>query len=631
MAHTMEELRSAWNTRFSGADWADGIRMQAMRGSLATFPLRSICWQVFLGLLPPDTSQWETTLTSRRGSYELLRRRYLTDPTSEAPAQADLDLNNPLSQEVDSPWQRYFQDTELKKEIVLDVERTIPEVAFFQLKRTQHLLLNILFVYAKEHPALGYRQGMHELLAPLLMVRADPRIDPKTEPCPDCPLLGLALDSSFVEHDTYAMFEKVMATTGPWFEATKEPPRTPNPLIDAPFMDLRPPPPNNAVVRKVTRIQNELLKRADPELYKNLARHEITPQTYGMRMVRLLFGREMELSQLLVLWDCVFADSSDLDLVDYVAVALLVAVRDRLLAQDSSEVLMALMRYPGVTNVVGLVDRAIAIRRRCTATEPTPISSPSLSEASQSTVQATPSPSAPVTKAAAAITAKVEGAVKFLADSVVRPKIQTPSSNQDMGMPSELADTCASLLEDCVAVLETELARLQQEDEPSVLGHNALSTIRHVVDMLYQRRVLPHRPSQSVPHIPHTPIPEAPRQKQQEEDTAPSEQSEFSWQEDASSPSTPPPTTTTTATPPPPTPGQSLASFTTPSDQLPPPSPATSSLDDISLGGTPRPVQKPATKARVKKNLLEDEDHPSDEDSLFGARKKATLLNSLLQ
>ena len=31
-------------------------------------------------------------------------------------------------------------------------------------------MLNILFCYAKEYPNVSYRQGMHELLAPILFV-----------------------------------------------------------------------------------------------------------------------------------------------------------------------------------------------------------------------------------------------------------------------------------------------------------------------------------------------------------------------------------------------------------------------------------------------------------------------------
>ena len=29
---------------------------------------------------------------------------------------------------------------------------------------------DLLFCYVREHPGLGYRQGMHELLAPILFV-----------------------------------------------------------------------------------------------------------------------------------------------------------------------------------------------------------------------------------------------------------------------------------------------------------------------------------------------------------------------------------------------------------------------------------------------------------------------------
>jgi hypothetical protein len=47
------------------------------------------------------------------------------------------------------------------------------------------------------------------------------------------------------------------------------------------------------------------------------------------RWIRLLFGREMGLDDLLVLWDVMFADSPQLKLAEYVAVAMLLAIRDR--------------------------------------------------------------------------------------------------------------------------------------------------------------------------------------------------------------------------------------------------------------------------------------------------------------
>lgn len=46
------------------------------------------------------------------------------------------------------------------------------------------------------------------------------------------------------------------------------------------------------------------------------------------RWVRLLFGREFPLQDLLVVWDALFADSITLDLVDYTFVAMLLYIRD---------------------------------------------------------------------------------------------------------------------------------------------------------------------------------------------------------------------------------------------------------------------------------------------------------------
>lgn len=46
------------------------------------------------------------------------------------------------------------------------------------------------------------------------------------------------------------------------------------------------------------------------------------------RWVRLLFGREFPLQDLLVVWDALFADSITLDLVDYIFVAMLLYIRD---------------------------------------------------------------------------------------------------------------------------------------------------------------------------------------------------------------------------------------------------------------------------------------------------------------
>ena len=41
-----------------------------------------------------------------------------------------------------------------------------------------------------------------------------------------------------------------------------------------------------------------------------------------------MFGREFYLPQAMLLWDAIFADSADLDLLDYICVTMLCYLRD---------------------------------------------------------------------------------------------------------------------------------------------------------------------------------------------------------------------------------------------------------------------------------------------------------------
>lgn len=52
------------------------------------------------------------------------------------------------------------------------------------------------------------------------------------------------------------------------------------------------------------------------------------PFYYYRRWLRLLFGREFPIHDLLIIWDAIFADGISSNLVDYIFVAMLIAIRD---------------------------------------------------------------------------------------------------------------------------------------------------------------------------------------------------------------------------------------------------------------------------------------------------------------
>lgn len=49
-----------------------------------------------------------------------------------------------------------------------------------------------------------------------------------------------------------------------------------------PFVRAYDPHPSNVIVTKLSRIQNQLLRKEDPLLHEHLTRLEILPQVYGM-------------------------------------------------------------------------------------------------------------------------------------------------------------------------------------------------------------------------------------------------------------------------------------------------------------------------------------------------------------
>ncbi|KAF4799301.1 TBC1 domain family member 5 [Turdus rufiventris] len=321
---TFTSYSKEWEELFVNNNYLATIRLKGINGQLRSSRFRSVCWKLFLDVLPQDRSQWIKTTTDLRTSYNKIKEIHITNPRKAG--QQDLIINNPLSQDEGSLWNKFFQDKELRAMIEQDVTRTFPEMQYFQQENVRKILTDVLFCYARENEQLLYKQEKDVMITPMPFARPQ---------------------------------------------------------------DLGP---SIAIVAKVNQIQDHLLKKHDIELYMHLNRLEIAPQIYGLRWVRLLFGREFPLQDLLVVWDALFADSITLNLVDYIFVAMLLYIRDacftphsfylypgvvigptekgQSLLQQKGEVISSnyqtclglLMHYPPIGDVHSLILRALFLR-----------------------------------------------------------------------------------------------------------------------------------------------------------------------------------------------------------------------------------------------------------------------------
>lgn len=130
---------------------------------------------------------------------------------------------------------------------------SFPDIPYYTDPYVRKVLRTILFLWAVENPEIQYRQGMHELLAvimlvcdrdsldratltpeksqsspmakdaylavpvsPLLSQLEDGRHSPSGEKMQDA--MHMVLDRRFLEHDVYGLFVKLMEHARSWYE-----------------------------------------------------------------------------------------------------------------------------------------------------------------------------------------------------------------------------------------------------------------------------------------------------------------------------------------------------------------------------------------------------------------------------
>ncbi|KAF2805156.1 RabGAP/TBC [Mytilinidion resinicola] len=306
-----------------------------------TSGLRSICWKIFLLFNNLDRTSWPTALVDSRTAYDSLRSHFLR--AIEHPNEIESAVD-PLSEHEESPWVALRKDETLRAEIFQDVERCMPDNMYFRQPSTQNMMLDIIFIFCKLNPDVGYRQGMHEVLAPILWVVERDSINPGSiergrNTGTASRLLRDVCDLRFMEHDTFTLFRLVMQNAK-FFYAPGEGQSgfSQQPQNDTPML-----------IRS-KRIFEEYLPMADPSLAAHLKKVDIVPQIFLMRWIRLLFGREFSFNEVLVMWDIIFAEDSSLELVDFICIAMLLRIRWDLVEADTNTAFTLLLRYPEPDN-----------------------------------------------------------------------------------------------------------------------------------------------------------------------------------------------------------------------------------------------------------------------------------------
>jgi TBC1 domain family protein 5 len=278
------------------------LRVRAVSGDLKISKFRSVIWNVLLGSLGKVPENWIHEKQEQRVRYNEIREKHILSPDQLQEAEH---IDDPLSQSKDSKWNQHFRDTELRQLIKQDVVRTNPNVDYYHTPDVQEIMINILFCYAREYPAICYRQGMHEILAPLIFVmhcdlQSLGHIQEETTISLD-PLLVTVLNPNYIEEDSYHLFCQIMNSLELFYRIndmtiTESGQLTNIPKADTPASTSSSPvktiiPTTGAspkrtseieVVHQLNLIRDKIFAKQDLHLHNHLLKLEIPLALFGM-------------------------------------------------------------------------------------------------------------------------------------------------------------------------------------------------------------------------------------------------------------------------------------------------------------------------------------------------------------
>ncbi len=159
----------------------------------------------------------------------------------------------------------------------------MPDNDYFRQPATQRMLLDVLFIFCKLNQDISYRQGMHELLAPILWVVERDAIEPRSlkrhrgSDGNDGLLRGI-LDAEYIEHDVFTLFSLIMQTAKSFYELGSGP--SEGKMAQSGGQSTSP------IIDRSQRIHQDYLNRVDPELAEHLTNIDILPQIFLMWVLR---------------------------------------------------------------------------------------------------------------------------------------------------------------------------------------------------------------------------------------------------------------------------------------------------------------------------------------------------------
>ena len=278
---------------------------------------------------------------------------------------------DPLGNNQNSEWKTFFEETEVKKTLNLDIIRTYPNKPLFKNKYISNILTNTLVMWSLDNSKLSYRQGMNEICA-VIIICLYPyyHIENKYEFIDDNKLNELLEnpeknykelynynynDKTF-EFDIYELFYLFMKNgVKKLYETVESKEQDKNFDFDnykkyelfqfkvENYNENERK--NNKLIQRCDDIIKQKLKNIDSELFNHFVVIDLNCSLFLQKWLKCLFNREFKINEIVLLWDCIVLIGNDLEFIDFITVSILISLRDELLIKNQDDCFQTIFTF----------------------------------------------------------------------------------------------------------------------------------------------------------------------------------------------------------------------------------------------------------------------------------------------
>ena len=364
---SLDECIFVFKTLFTNENFIKDIFSSSKEGKLNII-LRPISYRIFLNIFDTKSKKnWVEVVSSQREEYKNKFKKYCKIKKFSGDPLAGGNIKND-------------EDKELKDLINKDLIRTYQDIDIFLKNNIKNYLANILYIWSKENKSISYRQGMNEILAGLLLAFYPVYFVSKSKPKPNKNEIMNIVNQFMNEgktdinyEDLYVFFhdeDEIQSDLYYTFDAIMKRGQqllfNPKPLEkNDKNYNLYELFPNQKKIRidddlptfinkRCAYLIYEKLQGIDEDLYEHFIKIDLPCTVFLQKWLRCLFNREYEYNDVLYLWDSIFAheymdkntEKYSFIFVDYIALAMLIKIRDMLKNKDQNECLSILFKYP---------------------------------------------------------------------------------------------------------------------------------------------------------------------------------------------------------------------------------------------------------------------------------------------